>query len=388
MKGMITINILYINHENSLGGGTKSLLGIIDELKDKKVKVYVCIPNIGNGLLEKELMSRNVEYIKLDYLWWMIPQNFNSFKKFIYGLYSEFKSVKTIKKLNKFCEKNNIDLIHTNSMVINLGANLSKETGIRHVWHIREFGDEDHGLRFIKDRKTCFKFMNDNSDAIIAISKSIFNKFKCDFEKDKMKLIYNGVKKVDFEKIYTEKKCIDILLAGAIKKNKGQEDAILAVNKLIKKGYDVNLFLAGNIEGEYGEYLKEIVKNNNIDDNIKFIGFTNELNSLRKKMDIELICSKKEAFGRVTVEAMMAGNVVVGANTGATVELISNGYNGLLYEQGNVEDLTKKIEFLINNREKIISMSKKGKEVAESKFTSKINADNIYNLYKEILNLK
>ncbi|ELP5183049.1 glycosyltransferase family 4 protein [Clostridium perfringens] len=385
---MVTINVLYINHENSLGGGTQSLLGIIDELKNKNMRIYVCIPNIGDGLLEKELICRKIEYIKLDYIWWMVPQNFNTIKKFLYGLKNEFKSINVIKKLAKFCEENNIDLIHSNSMVIDIGAKLSKITQISHVWHIREFGDDDHCLKFIKDSKRCFDFMNYNSEVIIAISKAIFNKFNGNFESNKMKLIYNGVKKIDLQKRYKDKPCVDILLAGAIKKNKGQEQAILAVGNLIKKGYNINLLLAGNIESDYGEYLKKIIKSNQIVNEVKFIGFTNELNNIRKNVDIELICSKKEAFGRVTVEAMMCGNAIIGANTGATVELIDDGYNGLLYRQGDIEDLAKKIESLISNREKMITIGMNGKKVAESQFTSQINANNIYNLYKKILNFK
>ncbi len=34
-----------------------------------------------------------------------------------------------------------------------------------------------------------------------------------------------------------------------------------------------------------------------------------------RKTDVELVCSKGEAFGRVTIEAMMAGNPVIGSDT-------------------------------------------------------------------------
>lgn len=46
---------------------------------------------------------------------------------------------------------------------------------------------------------------------------------------------------------------------------------------------------------------------------------------MRKKIDVELVCSRSEAFGRVTIESMMSSNPVIGANTGGTKELIIEG---------------------------------------------------------------
>ena len=345
------------------------------------------MPNIGNGSFEKELDIRGIKYIKLNYRWWMIAENSSTIKNLLYKTLNSTLNTIAVGKLKKFCIQNNIDIIHTNSMVINIGGILSKKTNIKHIWHIREFGYEDHGLKFINDSKESLRFMDDNSNKVIAISNSILNKFKNNFSLDKIRLIYNGVEYIDSKKEYVDNKTngINILLAGAIKESKGQGQAVSAINNLAKKGYDITLNLAGNEENGYGEYLRNLAKENSIEKNIKFLGFTNNLNSVRRGMDIELICSKKEAFGRVTVEAMMCGNAIIGANTGATKELIEPYLNGLLYEEGNVEDLSNKIEYLISNPKDRKSMGEIGREQVINKFTSKINANNIYNLYREIL---
>ncbi|HAT4202275.1 TPA: glycosyltransferase family 4 protein [Clostridium perfringens] len=380
------MNILYINHENSLGGGSKSLLGIIDELNQyKDVKIFVCIPNIGNGYLEKDLKYRNINYIKLNYKWWMNSNKDSFFKTFIKRIQFIYYNKNAIRLLVSYCKEKNIDIIHSNSMVINIGADVAKITGINHIWHIREFGDDDHGLKFIRNRESSLKFINENSNKIIAISKSIMKKFEGNFDCKKLKLIYNGVENNYIINRISDKNNFSILLAGAIKKSKGQKQAILAVEQLIKKGYNIKLILAGNIEDCYGENLKDYVKKNKIDKNIEFLGFTNELNKIRKNIDIELVCSKKEAFGRVTVEAMMSGNAVIGSNTGATKELIIDGYNGVLYKEGNIEDLKNKIEYLILNEDKRKKMGVNGREFVLENFTADINAKNIYKVYKELL---
>lgn len=65
---------------------------------------------------------------------------------------------------------------------------------------------------------------------------------------------------------------------------------------------------------------------------------------IRKNVDIEIVSSKQEAFGKITVEAMMGQIPVIGSNSGGTKELIKHNQNGLLFESGNADDLAKKIE--------------------------------------------
>ena len=65
--------------------------------------------------------------------------------------------------------------------------------------------------------------------------------------------------------------------------------------------------------------------------------------------NVVLVCSRNEAFGRVTVEGMLAGRPVVGARCAATAELIEDGVNGFLYAHGNAKDLAEKIHFLYDH---------------------------------------
>ncbi len=381
------MNIMYINHENALGGGTRSLLGIIDRvISNKDVHITVIIPHIGNGLLENELKIRKINYYKLYYNWWMIPQNRNIF---IPKIKTQIVNYTAAQNIAKIAFNNQIDIIHSNSSVINMGALVSKITGIPHIWHIREFGEEDHNLKFINRRSKCINFINENSSRVIAISKAVYEKYASEIIHDKLELIYNGVEERDLsEKVnILNKKEFNILLAGAIKENKGQKQAILAIEKLINDfGYkNIFLFLAGSDENGYMDYLEQLVKQKRIESNIKFLGYTEEIDKIRDVMDLELVCSKKEAFGRVTVEAMMSGNPIIGSNTGATIELIINNYNGLLYTENNIIELSEKIKLLVDNPFLRLEMGKNGHDFASKNFTAKNNASKLFNLYEEVI---
>lgn len=79
---------------------------------------------------------------------------------------------------------------------------------------------------------------------------------------------------------------------------------------------------------------------------------------------------QKEAFGRVTVEAMGSGVPVIGANSGGTVELIKNKETGLLYCQGDYRDLSEKICQFIENAEYRKKIAESGCKLCQKKFWS------------------
>ena len=83
-------------------------------------------------------------------------------------------------------------------------------------------------------------------------------------------------------------------------------------------------------------------------DRIKIVPFVQDVAPFYANADIALVCSRAEAFGRVTIEAMKYGLPVIAANTGASPEIIKDGETGLLYEYGNQVSLEEKIVLLTN----------------------------------------
>ena len=141
-----------------------------------------------------------------------------------------------------------------------------------------------------------------------------------------------------------------------------------------------------NCKGSYKNYLVNLVKEKKLTNNIIFKGYLKDINGLLSKSVIGLVCSKNEAFGRVTVEYMMAKLPVISANSGASIELL-NGC-GSLYELGNPKDLADKIEFLIKNPSERIKLGEKGYRRAIKNFRIEKTAEHIFKLYKEVISNK
>ena len=108
-----------------------------------------------------------------------------------------------------------------------------------------------------------------------------------------------------------------------ISKEKGQMEAVKALNVLACKGIKLKLLLVGYGIDDYYNDIKNYVKQHRLEEYVRFIQYTDDLRSLRESADIGLICSVKEAFGRVTVENFFSQILCIGANTGGTAELIT-----------------------------------------------------------------
>ena len=101
-------------------------------------------------------------------------------------------------------------------------------------------------------------------------------------------------------------------------------------------------------------------------------------------MHISCVCSQREGFGRVTVESMLGKCLVIGANTGATTEIISDRVNGMLYKENNIEDFSASLVEAINNYDYYTNMIENAQREAIQKYSLEADIQKVMKLYSEI----
>ena len=101
--------------------------------------------------------------------------------------------------------------------------------------------------------------------------------------------------------------------------------------------------------------------------------------------DASVVTSRCEAFGRVTVEAMLTGNLVLGADSAGTKELLKDGKFGVLYQCGNPESIKQQMLYILNHKEELRETAKTARDFMAEHMTAKKNAENIYREYQRIL---
>jgi len=178
-----------------------------------------------------------------------------------------------------------------------------------------------------------------------------------------------------------------ILMLGILIKSKGHTDALEALKIIVgkEKNMSVKLIFAGSGSSEYIGALNKFISQNRLSQFVQFLGYVKDPRSLFSISDIGIVCSRSEAFGRVTVEMMMSGVPVIVSNTGANCEIVENNQTGLVYQCGNPMDLAEKIQELMHNPRKASRMAEEARRRAIEKFSSKRSAFEIFSIYRDIL---
>ncbi len=383
------MNILLVAHERNLGGGSKSLVTLATELRNKGHKIIVVLP-FRSGQVYQKMTELQIPVYIVFFGWWMMPSYWNPVLKMIFRILYATEPF-PVTKIVKIAKKEKIQIIHSNSSAIDVGARAARKAGLPHVWHFREFGDADFQLEYLKGRLKSCRFVADTAGKVVFISRNLRDYYRAEIADELCRVIYNGISK-DFlyQKIYMRPKSkIIFLIAGNLHRNKRQDLALQAAGILRKRGYDnFELWIAGAASAmrdsqKYEEELRESA-GRNLGSCCKFLGFVSDMGKLRQETDIELVCSNREAFGRVTVEAMMAGNPVIGTDTGANPELIEDQKLGRLFRNGDAEDLADKMQWFLDDLESIEKCGREAYSFARDSFSSELNTENIEKLYQEI----
>ena len=100
-------------------------------------------------------------------------------------------------------------------------------------------------------------------------------------------------------------------------------------------------------------------------------------------MDVFVLPSRAEPFGRVLIEAMAAGTAVVGSNSESIPRVIGDA--GLVFPVDDVPALSQHLEMLITHPEERDRLIRKGKERVSTLYSWQRIADQTYGVYKDTL---
>lgn len=374
------MKILFVSHYSGLGGANRSLLDLIDALKTySNIEVHVVLPK--KGLMTDELKEREIPFKTIRYFNWVKKEHGEKFKeKLIYTIKDLLNRYAT-NLISKYIKKEKIELVHTNDSLTIIGFLSAKRSRIPHVWHIREFLTDDYNLTFRKSDSYVYKCFEE-SDKIIAISKEVkdFYHYKINRE---INVIYNGIPQPTNFSINNFKK-FTIMFAGGSKVEKGIWDVLKAANLLkeVYPNFDFNILIAGTFKNKV---MEDYINEKYLSENIQILGNIDNIEEYRKKAHIFLVCSKREAFGRVTVEAMFDKVPVIASNSGANPEIIKHNHSGVLYEIGDFVSLSKKIKELHDNNNFRTILSNRGFISAKNNFEINITAKKILKMYKTLI---
>ena len=330
--------VAFLTHYAELYGANRSLLGLVDGLARHRVRPHVILPEPGDLL--DALAARNVPAAVLPFDWWV------SARRTTAGAADRLVgTVRHLRGLTAQIGRWGCDLVYSNSSVFAAGALAAAELNLPHVWHLREFGRRDYDLA--PDLGTRFARLGFRSaDAVVCVSHALRRALLGRRPPAHSRVIYNGVAtEAEFDARRRaagagsgRRPPFTFVLVGRFRPSKGQDVALRAFARVAASNPAVRLNLVGGAGGTgdqaYYDHCRELAGSLGVTNRVEFWGYIPDPERAFLAADAALMCSRSEAMGRVTAEAMSCGRPVIGYAAGGTPELIDDGTTGRLYSGG------------------------------------------------------
>ncbi len=181
------------------------------------------------------------------------------------------------------------------------------------------------------------------------------------------------------------KKIPTIILVARMLKDKGINEFVEAARIINSEKILGNFLLVGDVDPGNPSSLKRqtLVKWNN-DNVIKWVGWIDNVGEILKKTDILCLPSYREGLPKALIEGAAYGLPIVTTNTIGCKDVVDDGVNGFLVPIKNIEQLSKRILELIQNKHLRDKMGMESFKIASRKFSYKIINSQTLNVYNEI----
>ena len=303
------------------------------------------------------------------------------------GLVNRFVSnIKAIKFLSNYIKIHSIDLVYTNTSTILSGGIAAKKNGISSLFHVHEIPTGNKLYEFLSG-----KIINRISQKVLVVSNSVKNHWQKNIDKDKIERIYNGIV---FEKTDTLKKLdrnqddIVITSVARIIPYKGHSYLIDIADKLVKKSIKFKFLIVGDTLPSYALYEKNVqqkVKDLGLENQIKFLGFREDISSILKKSDLFIHPTIfPDPLPTVLFESLYNDLPTVATNLGGAIEILDNGNNGLLIPYNDPKKAANLIYEYCSN----IKLQKKHLDNSKKNFKINFSSKSFNkNILREVNNL-
>jgi|GEM_PF-176702 glycosyltransferase involved in cell wall biosynthesis len=354
LGGIERVSIEYLNGLISKGYKVDLIIDF-DMGKDGNTFEYAIPKGVNFQYIKSKKVSRFI------YIFRTLGKKNKIFNIFLYGFMILFDFYFYHTKVKKIIKKENYD--YTISFYQFLPAYLTSIKKTKHIVWLH--GSVEHFFGGIKNIfKNNYGKKLDRYDYIVTIAdemKEQIEDYYPDIEKNKIKRIYNPFdfdnmkeKSNNTSELGAEEKGLlsDDFICTVTRIDEHQKDLttlILAYEKLFQENkINDKLYIIG--DGPSKDELEAKVKEKKLDKNILFLGNKTNPFIWIKNSKIFILSSKFEGLPTVLIESMAMNTFIISSNckTGPK-EILKDGGCGDLFEIGNVDELSQKINFTLNN---------------------------------------
>ena len=375
--------VLQVLPELEMGGVELGTVEIASALQEQGIKNFVASQG---GRLTRELSKLKIKHLTLP----LKTKNI-------------FKMRRNADALAEFIRKNGINIVHARSRAPAWSAYwAAQKAGV----HFMTTFHGTYGLGPWGIKKVYNKIMT-YGERVIVISNHIKNHVLQNYKKTdpaKLRLIHRCV---DIDKfnpaLVSQERIIKAVreynipddrpvstLIGRVTRWKGQHMLVEALSKM--KHTNCYCVIAGDEQGRvsYVDEIKALAKKLKVENRIGFYGKVLDPQALMQVSTVVLSTAiEPEAFGRISVEGQAMGKIVVASNIGGSLDTVTDGITGKLYDSGSTQALAEALDWALSlsdeEKEKIAKAAAKN---VKDNFTKQIMCDKTIAVYRELVEEK
>ena len=365
-------SILFVDHTARMGGAQHSLLDIAEANRERGA-----VALFDDGPFANALEARGVRVLHLDG-----GATLRQVKKSsaFPGLGPLVATVRLARALARAAQP--FDLLYANSpksfIVAALAGRLARKPV---VWHLRDILGEGHFSR--ANVRAVVSVANWSASRVVANSRATADAFVAAGGKASLvTVVHNGIDAAPFDALAPDTRSAvrselgipdDVFLVGCFSRLhpwKGQTVLLDAVARMP----DVHALVVGGAlfsgEAPYEAELRGRAQLPALAGRVHMLGARDDVPRLLAACDVVVHASVlAEPFGRVLVEAMLAGRPVVATRAGGVPEVVCDGETGVLVPPGDARALREALDALRRDPARVAALARRGADHARASFS-------------------
>lgn len=373
--------VLYLTPSVRLLGARRSLLALATSLDPQRWRPIVCGQSTGD--LSEALAPHQIPFEVVKLGWW---------RKGRYFLWRPF----AISRLAALIRHTGADLVHCNEIypnpyAIRACASLARDGAACRVPVVTH-------MRLSVTARMIRNYDLHLADRIVVPSVQAGRDFDLWPDKDRrVTVIHNGVDLQEFQRRRSRaeaRRTIGIPGDGPLLGVIGQVgprkagDVVIEAMKLVARRFpEARLLFIGNPHRGQEDFERNLRRASTapaLAGRVYFFPFSLQILPYYEALDINLLVSRDEGFGRTIIEAGALGVPSIGSRVGGIPELIEDGRTGLLVQVEDVEGLAAAIGRLLDSPAELKEMGESAFRHAAQHFSIRSHAEAIMALYDEL----
>lgn len=366
------IRILNVISDTNIGGAGRVILNYLGCADKSRFETWAALPR--GSLLRPALEGAGARVLEVE------------------GMADRSYHREDVRALRALVGELRPDLVHTHGCLS--GRIAAKGLGIPVVYSRHSAFPVPARLRYPPGRWVN-KFLNEHyADRIIAVSPAARdNLTDAGVSPQKITVVMNGVAPVPRsapEERAGLRRALSIPagdvvfgILARLEPYKGHLDLVEAVRRLKGRG-GFTVLVAGT--GPFAETLAQAVREAGVEDRLRLLGFRSDVAALLSILDVQLNCSYgTEATSMALLEGMSLGLPTIASDYGGNPYVVEDGETGLLFPARDAAALADAMERLMDAPGEREALGRRAREAYELRFTGQAFAQNIENIYLDIL---